>query len=99
MTKTATTIAFLERQAHNHRLPGWLRVTYYAQAHADQYGHTRTYPGDLRKLLDTNPREVSRAIRLARHRGLIDPCSNAACLVLPGHALAPCEAPHRGEAS
>ncbi len=87
--------AALERQARNHRLPGWLRITYWAQAHANHHGHTRAYPGDLRRLLDTNPREVSRAIRLARDRGLLDPCSNASCIVLPGHALAPCDANHR----
>lgn len=83
-------------QATNHRLPNWARVWCWALASTNDYGHARAYPGELRQLLgDVNAREVSRAIRLARDRGALDACSTASCLVLPGHALAPCDAHHR----
>lgn len=89
----------LERQARNHQLPGWARVAYWAQARANEHGHAPAYAGQLRRDLGIdNARDVSRAIRNAKSRRLIDPCSTAACIVLPGHALAPCEAQHRGDA-
>lgn len=89
----------LERQTHNHRLPIWARLWLWAIANADHHGHARAYPGQLRRALgDTSAREVSRAIRLAKDRRLIDPCSTASCVVMPGHRLAPCEAQHRGDA-
>lgn len=85
-----------ERQVTNHQLPGWARIWAWCLAYANEWGHARAYPGQLRQALDgASAREVSRAIRLARERGVIDPCSTAACLVLPGHALSPCEASHR----
>lgn len=87
----------LDRQASNHRLPAWARIWAWCLANADQYGHARAYPGELRHALDCSAREVSRAIRLARDRGAIDHCSNAGCLVLPGHSDAPCPAIHRGD--
>lgn len=89
----------LQRQARNHRLAMWQRIAYWAQAHADHHGHARAYPGDLRRLLGVNAHEVSRAIRLAKDRGLLDDTSNAGCLVLPGHAHHPCDAHHREAAS
>lgn len=89
----------LERQASNHQLPGWLRVTLWCWSRANDYGHARAYPGQLRVELGfANAREVSRAIRLARERDLIDACSTAGCVVTPGHALGPCDATHRGSA-
>ena len=88
----------LEQQARNRLLPGWLRVAYWAQAHADEHGHARAYAGDLRRLLGVSTHEVSRAIRLAKDRQLLDACSHAGCLVLPGHAHDPCEADHRESA-
>lgn len=88
----------LNRQTTNHRLPTWVRIWVWALANTNAYGHARAYPGELRRYLDhTTAREVSRAIRLARERGVIDQSSTASCIVLPGHALAPCEATHRGE--
>lgn len=84
------------RQTANAQLPAWARVWAWCLANRDEHGHARAYPGQLRKELDlANPREVSRAVRLARERRVIDPCSTASCLVLPGHALAPCDATHR----
>lgn len=89
----------LERQTHNHRLPAWHRVWIWCLTHADQHGHAPAYAGQLRRDLGIdNARDVSRAIRLAKDRHLIDPCSTASCLVLPGRRLAPCEAHHRGDA-
>lgn len=94
----ATPAPHLDRQTSNHRLPAWARIWVWALANANGYGHARAYAGELRRYLDdASAREVSRAIRLARERGVIDQCSNASCVVLPGHALAPCEAAHRGE--
>lgn len=91
------TAPVLHQQVSNHHLPAWCRLTFWCLAHADQHGHARAYPGQLRQALDTtSAREVSRAIRLARERGAIDQCSNAGCLVLPGHGGAPCPALHRG---
>ena len=95
MTTTTSTHDALTRQAHNHRLPAWSRLAYWAQANADHHGHARAYPGELRTLLTTSTHEVSRAIRLAKDRPLLDPTSNAGCLVLPGHAHQPCDAHHR----
>lgn len=85
-------------QTRNHRIPAWARVWAWAVANADPItGHAPCYPGELRRALgDTTAREISRAIRLAKDRRLLDPCSTAGCLVLPGHALAPCPAQHRG---
>lgn len=88
----------LHGQVTNHLLPVWARVWAWCLANADQHGHARAYPGELRDALDCGSREVSRAIRLARERKVIDGCSNAGCLVLPGHGKAPCPAIHRGGA-
>jgi hypothetical protein len=85
-----------EHQARNHRLPGWLRVWCWAVAHVDDHGHARALAGQLRRdLALDNSRDVSRAIHYAKRRQLIDPASTAACIVLPGHALGPCDATHR----
>lgn len=87
----------LSHQVTNHHLPAWARIWAWCLANADEHGHAPAYPGQLRKALDCNAREVSRAIRLARERGAIDGCSNAGCLVLPGCSHAPCPAIHRGD--
>lgn len=97
MTPPAATSTVV-RQVTNHRLPAWLRLALWGWAHADPAtGHARAYPGQLRQALGptTTAREVSRALHLARQRGLIDRCSTASCVVLPGHALDPCDAHHR----
>ncbi|GAA0978247.1 hypothetical protein ENKNEFLB_02823 [Nocardioides aquaticus] len=89
----------LDQQVSNHYLPAWARVWVWALANADRHGHARAYPGQLRDVLDTrDSRQVSRAIKLARERRVIDGCSSAGCLVLPGHAGHPCPAIHRGGA-
>lgn len=96
MTAIDVVAKVTRRQAANHLLPGWLRIALWGWAHADPNGHARAYPGELRQALDvSSAREVSRALHLARGRGLIDPTSTAGCIVLPGHAIAPCEANHR----
>lgn len=83
-------------QAESLDNPPWLRVALWCWAHANQHGHTPTYPGQLRRALQiATPPELSRAVRIARERHLIDACSTSSCLVMPGHALAPCEANHR----
>jgi len=85
----------LVEQLHNHRNPAWLRVSIWATLNA-QHGHARTYPAELRKVLALDRQSyVSRALDQARDRRLIDPCSTTYCVVLLGHALAPCEATHR----
>lgn len=91
-------VSVLNRQAANHRLPAWARVWAWCLAHADQHGHARAYPGQLRQELgDLTATDVSRAIAQARSRRVIDRCSNAGCLVLPGHRDKPCSAIHRGD--
>lgn len=96
MTSAPTQSSAVDDQVANHQLPGWARVWAWCLANANEYGHARAYPSQLRQALDLDhAREVSRAIRLARERGVIDQCSTASCLVLSGHSLAPCEANHR----
>lgn len=93
---TETAVSVIEHQASNHNLPGWLRVYFWCLAHADRHGHARAFPGQLRsELTFSSARDVSRALSQARERRLLDPCSTAACLVVPGNAIAPCEADHR----
>lgn len=87
----------LSHQVTNHHLPAWARIWVWAMANANEHGHARAYPGELRAVLDADSTEVSRAIRYARKRRLLDQSSNAGCLVLPGCALAPCPAIHRGD--
>lgn len=92
---TITSTRALADQARNPRLALWQRIAYWAQAHADHHGHARAYPGELRRLLGTDAHEVSRAIRVAKQRRLLDDTSHAGCLVLPGHGHHPCDAHHR----
>lgn len=83
-------------QAGSFDLPPWLRVGLWGWGAANEHGHARAYPGQLRRELGiATADEVSRAVRLARARGLVDACSTSGCLVLPGHALNPCDATHR----
>ncbi|GEP40604.1 hypothetical protein NPS01_42670 [Nocardioides psychrotolerans] len=90
-----TRIEVVYDQVTNHQLPAWARVWLWALANANEHGHARAWPGELRRVLHANASDVSRAIRLARERDLLDPTSSAYCLVLPGRAIAPCEATHR----
>lgn len=87
-----------EVQLQNQKLAAWHRLWVWCMANANANGHARAYPGELRDFLRTDDsREVSRAIRLAREHGVIDNCSNAGCLVLPGHSGTYCPAIHRGD--
>jgi len=88
--------AVLVASTENHNLPAWARVWVWCLAHVDRQGHARLYPGQLGQALGgASTSTVSKAIAQARDRGVLDPCSTASCLVLPGQALAPCEAQHR----
>lgn len=91
------TPATLTDMAPDPGLEGWARVAFWCWGHADNHGHARAYPNQLRTELHfATARDVSRAIHGARVRRLIDQVSTAACLVRPGCAVAPCEASHRG---
>ncbi|MCM0618768.1 hypothetical protein [Nocardioides bruguierae] len=93
--RTLLPVRHAMQQARNRRLPNWLRLAYWAAAHADENGHARAYPGDLRRLLAVDAHEVSRAIRLAKARGLLAESSHAGCLVLAGCATSACDAEHQ----
>ena len=92
---TATADHPIATHVTNHHLSAWIRVWVWCLANHNQHGHAPAYLGQLRRELDLPADEVSRAIRLARQHRVIDPCSTAACLVLPGHAIAPCDSTHR----
>lgn len=90
-----------EKRCKDTRLPLWLRVVAYAEAHHDESGHAPLYPEQLRTAIDSGDRtipaqEVSRAIRWAIRRGFLDPSSSARCLVLVDHKPTnTCPATHR----
>lgn len=85
----------LDHHATNDHLATWIRVWIWCWSNSNPRGHAPAYPGQIRADLGITAPELSRAIRLAREHHVIDPCSTAGCLVLPGHALAPCDATHR----
>ena len=88
--------AFLRRQVDNHHLAGWLRVALWCWSRSDDRGHARAYPGQLQAELGfSSNREVSRALRLARERGLIDQASTSDCVVVAGHGHHHCDGRHR----
>lgn len=76
--------------------PDWFRVWALAVARSVANGHAVFPPGEIAKSLGAPgidggwlpkaPTGVSQAIRLAKQKGLLDPSSNARCLVLPSHA-------------
>lgn len=86
----------LDHHADNHNLSPWLRVTLWAMANADDHGRASAYPGELKTLLGVSTHEVSRAIRLAKDRHLLDEASNAGCLVVVGYPARPYPVRHRG---
>lgn len=88
----------LDHHASNHRLSPWLRVTLWAMRNADSHGCAWAYPGELKTLLGCNAHEVSRAIRLAKERHLLDEASNAGCLVVVGYPAHPYPVRQRGVA-
>lgn len=93
---TADPTPLLRHQATSPRLPGWLRIALWCWSHANHRGHARAWPSQLREeLMFTSSQDVSRAIDLARQRGLVDPTSTARCVVLPGQGHHACESSHR----
>ena len=81
--------------AESPHLPGWARLWCLTWAHADQNGHARFATGELARLLRLSAQRTSEALAVARGMGVVDGCSTARCVVLPGHALGPCEERHR----
>lgn len=99
LPRLAPTKELLRAQCRNPKLYGEIRVTLWCWGHVNQYGHAPANPGQLLTELGfSRTSEVSRVIDKARRHGLLDECSTAACLVLPGHSVAPCEANHRSAA-
>lgn len=82
--------------ALDHIHPDWFRVLALAVARAHANGHANFASGEVAKALGQTgidgawmPKAstgVSQAISLAKNKGLLDPRSNARCLVLPSHA-------------
>ncbi len=78
------------------RLPLWLRIAAYAEAHADDHGHARLTTSELTTALGpTTPSTISRAIATAVTVGWLAPTSSARCLVTIGCEHEPCPATHR----
>lgn len=93
MTETVTApssprVALWTARVTNPRLPLWLRVVAYAEAHAVA-GHTVCAPGELRATIDptVTPSAISRAISTAVTIGWLHPDSHARHLVLRHHGL------------
>ena len=83
-------------QVGNPAAPAWFRLWAWTWVHTDTYGHAKATAGELRTAMGlAQPQSLTRALEQARARGLLDAISTARCLVLPGHALAPCPATHR----
>lgn len=66
----------------NTRLPSYVRLWLLAQDRADEQGHAWFNRGELTKTLGLDSRDVSRAIRSAESKALLDTRSSARCLVL-----------------
>lgn len=99
LPRLAPTPELLRRQCSNPRIYGELRIALWCWGHHDAHGHAPARPGQLKHELGfSSNTTLSNAIAKARDHGLIDPCSTARCVVLPGHSLAPCDAHHRGAA-
>lgn len=78
------------------RQRAWLRVSAYAEHHANTHGHAPLTTGELGRALNLDQQQVSRAVDLARREGWLHPSSSARCLVLPrADPIAPCPALHR----
>lgn len=95
---TAVTEEWAAR-ARNHRLPLYVRVHAYAEAHATSTGHAPLTAGQLRRGVDAtlHRSQISNAIRRAVDLRLLHPTSSARCLVL-ARATVPdqsCPATHR----
>lgn len=98
-------------RASNHRLPLWVRVACYAEAHANPIGICKLKPEELHHALDPTLSKpaISRAIATAIKHGWLHPTSSARYLVLEpvggalpergGGGLQKGGAPHQGGAS
>jgi hypothetical protein len=82
-------------QAANQALPTWHRIGCLARAGTNHHGHARFATGQLRRQLHLTAQQTSEALAVAKARGWVDSTSTARCVVLPGHALNPCEENHR----
>lgn len=99
LPRLAPTPDLLRRQCTNPHLSGEVRLALWCWGHVNASGHAPARPGQLLTELGfSSMTEVSRVLAKARDHGLIDVVSNARCVVLPGHGLAPCDAIHRGAA-
>ena len=75
--------------------PLWLRVALYAEEGRDGSGHRRLFSGELSGCLGVSPKEVSRAIRRAVFKGVLNEQSSARCLVVGDSLPSACPAVHR----
>lgn len=70
----------------NASLPLWARLVYFAEDHADDDGNVYLGVWELRRALDplmfVNQSQISRAIRTAERKGLLDRCSTSRHLKL-----------------
>jgi hypothetical protein len=68
-------------------LPKWIRLALLAYAHHRANGHANFKAGELQKELNTNRRQLLRALADAVKYGWLDVRSNDRCLVVPQHAI------------
>lgn len=96
LPRLASTPELLREQCRNPRWSGETRLLLWTWGHIQPNGHAPARPGELRAELSfSSPEVLSNTIEKARAHGLLDECSTARCLVLPGHSLAPCDQIHR----
>jgi hypothetical protein len=74
--------------ARNADLDMWFRVFALAYSRIRANGHAVFLKGEIAELLGKPDYAISQAIRLAEKKKLLDPSSNARCLVLPSHKVA-----------
>lgn len=80
------------------KLPLWLRLSYLAFAHHRGNGHATFRKDELRGLLNTDDRQLRRALADAKLYGYLDAKSSARCLIVNpthvsqgiGHPKDPC---------
>jgi hypothetical protein len=74
--------------AQNPTLDAWFRVMAAAYGRIQANGHAPFGKGELSRFLQMNAPAVSKAIKRAVSKGLLDHSSTARCLVLPPHRVA-----------
>lgn len=79
-----------KQRARDSEFPLWLRVRYAAEGWSNRIGHAEMSKGQLAGILGYQDRHsratesaVSRAVRQAIGKGLLDPSSGPSCLVMP----------------